>query len=315
MKKFIYSEDLIDYDINVSNLIKYKNNVKISNKYQNKILGLIFFNPSLRTRLSTQKAALNLGIKTISINVNKDSWQLEFEDNIVMNGDKPEHVKEAAQVISQYCDIIGVRSFASLENKKSDLEDIIINSFVKYSNVPVINLESAISHPLQSLADALTIKENSKFKNPKIILSWTPHIKPLPHAVANSFIKMCRLCNFDLTITNPKECNLSKEITNGFDVIHDQNTAFKNADFIYAKNWSSFENYGKLIKPKNSWTIDTEKMELTNNAYFMHCLPVRRNLIVMDDVLDSKNNLTINQANNRTFATQYILDKILKNEK
>jgi N-succinyl-L-ornithine transcarbamylase len=146
-------------------------------------------------------------------------------------------------------------------------------------------------------------------------LSWAPHIKPLPHAVANSFIKMCRLCNFDLTITNPKECNLSQEITNGFDVIHDQNTAFKNADFIYAKNWSSFENYGKLIKPKNSWTIDTEKMELTNNAYFMHCLPVRRNLIVTDHVLDSKNNLTINQANNRTFATQYILDKILKNEK
>ena len=311
MKKFIYSEDLIDYDINVSNLIKYKNNVNISNKYQNKVLGLIFFNPSLRTRLSTQKAALNLGIKTISINVNKDSWQLEFEDNIVMNGDKPEHIKEAAQVISQYCDIIGVRSFASLENKKTDLEDIIINSFVKYSKVPVINLESAISHPLQSLADALTIKENSKFKNPKIILSWAPHIKPLPHAVANSFIKICRLCNFDLTITNPKECNLSKEITNGFDVIHDQNTAFKNADF----NWSSFENYGKLIKPKNSWTIDTEKMELTNNAYFMHCLPVRRNLIVTDHVLDSKNNLTINQANNRTFATQYILDKILKNEK
>jgi N-succinyl-L-ornithine transcarbamylase len=257
---------------------------------------------------------MNLGIKTICMNIKDEGWQLEFDDNVIMNSDKAEHIREAAKVLSTYCDIIGIRSFANLSDKKSDLEDKVINSFVKHSTVPIINLESALSHPLQSLADAVTIKEMTRVKKPKIVLTWAPHPKALPHAVANSFIEMCKLCNFDLTIANPLGYNLDKKITNGYKIVHEQNDAFKNADFIYAKNWSCFEDYGKVNIYDNSWTIDENKMNLTNNGFFMHCLPVRRNMIVTDSVLESKNNISIDQARNRTHATQFILNKLLKNE-
>lgn len=315
MKKFIKCNDLIDFELCVNQIIDSKKNPtkEVYNK-KGKVLGLIFFNPSLRTRLSVQKAAINLGMKTICMNIKDEGWQLEFDDNVIMNGDKAEHVREAAKVISTYCDIIGIRSFANLSNKKSDLEDNVINSFVKHSTVPIINLESAISHPLQSLADAITIKEMSKVKKPKIVLSWAPHPKPLPHAVANSFIEMCTLCNFDLTIANPLGYDLDKKITKGYEIIHQQNDAFKNADFIYAKNWSSFDDYGKVNLCDNSWTIDENKMSLTNEAYFMHCLPVRRNMIVTDSVLESNCNITIEQASNRVHGTQFILNELLKNE-
>lgn len=315
MKNFIKCNDLINFDMSVNQIIDSKKNPtkEIYNK-KGKVLGLIFFNPSLRTRLSTQKAAMNLGMKTICMNIKDEGWQLEFDDNVIMNGDKAEHVREAAKVISTYCDIIGIRSFANLSNKKSDLEDKVINSFVKHSTVPIVNLESALSHPLQSLADAITIKEMSKVKNPKIVLSWAPHPKPLPHAVANSFIEMCRLCDFDLTIANPIGYNLDKKITKGCKIINKQIDAFKNADFIYAKNWSSFDDYGKVNIKDNSWTIDENKMSLTNKAYFMHCLPVRRNMIVTDSVLESNSNISIKQASNRVHATQFIINELLKNE-
>lgn len=315
MKKFIKCNDLINFDMSVNQIIDSKKNPtkEIYNK-KGKVLGLIFFNPSLRTRLSTQKAAMNLGMKTICMNIKDEGWQLEFDDNVIMNGDKAEHVREAAKVISTYCDIIGIRSFANLSNKKSDLEDKVINSFVKHSTVPIVNLESALSHPLQSLADAITIKEMSKVKNPKIVLSWAPHPKPLPHAVANSFIEMCRLCDFDLTIANPIGYNLDKKITEGYKIVNKQIDAFKNADFIYAKNWSSFDDYGKVNIKDNSWTIDDNKMSLTNKAYFMHCLPVRRNMIVTDSVLESNSNISIKQASNRVHATQFIINELLKNE-
>ena len=228
MKKFIKCNDLIDFELSVNQIIDSKKNPtkELYNK-KGKVLGLIFFNPSLRTRLSTQKAAMNLGMKTICMNIKDEGWQLEFDDNVIMNGDKAEHVREAAKVISTYCDIIGIRSFANLYNKKSDLDDKVINSFVKHSTVPIVNLESALSHPLQSLADAITIKEMSKVKNPKIVLSWAPHPKPLPHAVANSFIEMCRLCDFDLTIANPNGYNLDKKITKGYKIINKQIDALK----------------------------------------------------------------------------------------
>ena len=315
MKNFIKCNDLINFDMSVNQIIDSKKNPtkEIFNK-KGKVLGLIFFNPSLRTRLSTQKAAMNLGMKTICMNIKDEGWQLEFDDNVIMNGDKAEHVREAAKVISTYCDIIGIRSFANLSNKKSDLEDKVINSFVKHSTVPIVNLESALSHPLQSLADAITIKEMSKVKNPKIVLSWAPHPKPLPHAVANSFIEMCRLCDFDLTIANPIGYNLDKKITEGYKIVNKQIDAFKNADFIYAKNWSSFDDYGKVNIKDNSWTIDDNKMSLTNKAYFMHCLPVRRNMIVTDSVLESNSNISIKQASNRVHATQFIINELLKNE-
>ena len=232
-----------------------------------------------------------------------------------MSGNKAEHVKDAAKVISQYCDILGIRAFAELKDKKNDNSDKIINSFVKYASIPILNLESSVAHPLQALADAATINENKNSNKPKIVLSWAPHPKSLPHAVANSFINMCKINNYDLTITNPKGYDLNKKITEGIQIINDQELAFKNADFIYAKNWSSYDQYGKVLLNDDSWIINEHKMKLTNNAFFMHCLPVRRNVVVTDSVLDSNKSLVIQQANNRTYATQTILKELISNEK
>jgi N-succinyl-L-ornithine transcarbamylase len=316
MKNFLNSEDIIDYQYLLKEINKLKNDKsEISNVGKNKVIGLLFFNPSLRTRLSTQKAAMNLGFKSIVMNFKDDGWQLEFDENIIMSGNKAEHVKDAAKVISQYCDILGIRAFAELKDKEIDNSDKIINSFVKYATIPILNLESSIAHPLQALADAATINENMNSNRPKIVLSWAPHPKPLPHAVANSFIKMCKINNYDLTITNPKGYDLNKKITEGIQIINDQELAFKNADFIYAKNWSSYEQYGKVILNNDSWIINENKMKLTNNAFFMHCLPVRRNVVVTDSVLDSNKSLVIQQANNRIYATQTIIKELINNEK
>jgi len=316
MKNFINSGDIINYQYLLNEINKHKNDKSdLSFIGKNKVIGLLFFNPSLRTRLSTQKAAMNLGFKSIVMNFRDDGWQLEFDDNIIMSGNKAEHVKDAAKVISQYCDILGIRAFAELKHKEIDNSDKIINSFVKYATIPILNLESSIAHPLQALADAATINENINTNNPKIVLSWAPHPKPLPHAVANSFINMCKINNYDLTITNPKGYDLSKKITEGIQIINDQELAFKNADFIYAKNWSSYDQYGKVLLNDDSWIINENKMKLTNNAFFMHCLPVRRNVVVTDSVLDSNRSLVIQQANNRTYATQTILKELISNEK
>ena len=315
MKNFININNVKDYQGLIKESLEIKNNPYSLKKIGiNKTLGLIFFNSSLRTRLSTLKAAKMLGLETIVMNFNNEGWEIEFEEKTIMSKNSAEHVKEAAQVISQYCDIIGIRAFAELKNKNHDESEKILNSFVKYGSVPIINLESSCAHPLQALADAITIEEHKNKPNPKIVISWAPHPKSLPHAVANSFINMARMSNYDLVITNPIGYDLNPKVTKGINVIHNQEEAFKNADFIYAKNWSSYNDYGKILINDNKWMINKRKMEITNNAKFMHCLPVRRNVVVDDSVLDSNYSLVINQANNRTYAAQTILKKIILNE-
>lgn len=316
MKKFTTVDDIQDLD----DLLTLAKKIKAApfahpEKGKNKTLGLLFFNPSLRTRLSTQKAALNLGMNAIVMNLNTEGWTLEFEEGIVMDGSSTEHIKEAAQVVSQYCDIIAVRSFPTLTDKQKDDEEHVISAFLKYASVPVISLEGSSEHPLQAVADALTIAEYKTTQRPKVVLTWAPHPKALPHAVPNSFVKMMQLANVDFVITYPEGYTLNPEFTNGVTITHNQDEAFANADFIYAKNWSSYDDYGKILSKDTSWTVNAEKMALTNNAKFMHCLPVRRNMIVTDEVLDSDSSIVIAQANNRTFAAQAVLTKLLENGK
>ena len=282
---------------------------------KNKTIGLLFFNPSLRTRLSTQKAAQNLGMNAIVMNLNTEGWLLEFEDGTIMDGSKAEHIKEAAQVVSQYCDIIGVRSFPTLTDKEKDEQEQVISAFVTYASVPVISLEGSSEHPLQAVADALTIEEFKTKLRPKVVLTWAPHPKALPHSVPNSFVKMMNRSDVDFVIAHPEGYELNPEVTQNAKITHNQNEAFANADFIYAKNWSSWKDYGKILSTDVNWTVSKEKMLLTENARFMHCLPVRRNMIVTDEVLDSEGSIVIPQANNRTFAAQAILTKILENGK
>jgi N-succinyl-L-ornithine transcarbamylase len=277
---------------------------------KNKTLGLLFFNSSLRTRLSTQKAALNLGMDPIVMNVSGDAWGIEFEDGTVMNGNTAEHIKEAAAVVSQYCDIIAVRAFPSLIDKEKDESEHVLKSFVKFASVPIVSMESATGHPLQGLTDAITIAENTTKKKPKVVLSWAPHVKALPHAVANSFTQAMQKMDVDFVITNPEGYNLNPDITKNTPIFHHQEEAFKDADFIYTKNWSSYDDYGKKANTDPNWMITKKKI---GAAKFMHCLPVRRNVIVEDTVLDSDNSLVIEQANNRTYAAQLVLKKILEN--
>ena len=314
MNNFKSLSDIIDFDKTIKEAIELKENPKkYKNLGENKTIGLLFFNPSLRTRLSTQKAALNLGMDVIVMNFGSEGWQLEFEDGTVMNGSKSEHIKEAAQVISQYCDIVAVRAFAKLESRENDLQDEVMNGFVKYASIPVVNMESAVGHPLQALADAITIEEYKIVKNPKVVLSWAPHPKALPHAVANSFIEMMQLQDADFVITHPEGYELNPEITKNSVIEYNQEKAFENADFVYVKNWSSYKQYGQVLKTDSNWMINTDKMKLTNNAKFMHCLPVRRNVVVADEVIDSENSIVIQQANNRTYSAQIVLKKILEN--
>jgi len=277
---------------------------------KNKTVGLLFFNSSLRTRLSTQKAALNLGMNPIVMNVSGDAWGIEFGDGTVMNGNTAEHIKEAAAVVSQYCDIIAVRAFPTLTDKQKDESEEVLTSFAKFASVPIVSMESATGHPLQGLTDAITISENATKKKPKVVLSWAPHVKALPHAVGNSFVQAMQKMDVEFVIANPEGYNLNPEITKDTPIYHNQEEAFKDADFVYTKNWSSYKEYGKILKNDLDWMITKDKI---GDAKFMHCLPVRRNVVVEDAILDSDSSLVIEQANNRTYAAQLVLKKILEN--
>ena len=313
MKHYINITDLPSLESTVKEALTLKKNpFSYQHLGKNKTIGLLFFNPSLRTRLSTQKAAKNLGMDVMVMNFTNEGWALEFEDGTVMDAGTSEHVKEAAAVVSQFCDIIAIRAFASLSSKENDENEIVINNFKKYASVPVVNMESATAHPLQALADAITIQEFKKTNTPKIVLSWAPHPKALPHAVANSFVTMARQLNAEFIITHPKGYELNPEITKDTPIIYNQEDAFKDADFIYTKNWSSYTEYGKVLTQDKDWMISASKMALTNNAKFMHCLPVRRNVVVEDNVLDSEQSIVIPQANNRTYSAQTVLKKILE---
>lgn len=284
---------------------------------KNKTILLIFFNSSLRTRLSTQKAALNLGMNVMVLDINQGAWKLETERGVVMDGDKPEHIIEAIPVMGCYCDIIGVRSFAKFESKEDDYTEKILMQFVKLSGKPVISLEAATGHPLQAFADIITIEEYKRRAKPKVVLTWAPHPKALPQAVPNSFAQWAVAAGYDVVIAHPKGYELSTQFTKGATITNNQDKAFDGADFIYAKNWSAFsdENYGKVICKDTDWTVDSKKMSLTNNAYFMHCLPVRRNMIVTDDVIESPQSIVIPEAANRVVSAQTVIKEILLNIK
>lgn len=310
MKQYTNISDIKNFQEAIKEAIQLKKNpLEFSSLGRNKTIGLLFFNSSLRTRLSTQKAALNLGMDPIVMNVSGDAWGIEFGDGTVMNVNTAEHIKEAAAVVSQYCDIIAVRAFPTLTDKAKDESEQVLKSFVKYASVPIVNMESATAHPLQGFTDAITISEHNKKKKPKVVLSWAPHVKALPHAVANSFVNAMQNMDVDFVIANPEGYDLNTEIVGDTTVIHNQEEAFKDADFVYAKNWSSYNDYGKVLNTDPNWMITKDKI---GDAKFMHCLPVRRNVVVEDAVLDSDSSLVINQANNRTYAAQWVLKNILE---
>ena len=313
MKQFLTLDDLPDLDQAIKEgIVLKKEPYKWEALGKQKTLGMLFFNPSLRTRLSTHKAAQQLGIKTMIMNFSNEAWALEYEDGTQMSGLRSEHIREAAAVISQYCDVVAIRAFASLTDKEKDEQELVLSSFIKYATIPVINMESATAHPLQALADAITLKEHQQNKRPKIVLTWAPHPKALPHAVGNSFTRMIQKIEADFVIAQPEGYELNPEITGNTPLVYNQEEAFQGADFVYAKNWCSYSDYGKILKTDDEWMVTAEKMKLTNKAKFMHCLPIRRNIVAADAVLDSPNSLVIEQANNRTFAAQVVLKKILE---
>ena len=314
MKNYLTLEDIPNLQQAVNQVIALKKE-PYSNEHlgRQKTLGMLFFNPSLRTRLSTQKAAQHLGLKTMVMNFSNEAWALEFEDGTKMSGLRSEHIKEAAAVVSQYCDIVAIRAFASLSDKNKDEEEQVLNNFARYASIPVINMESATAHPLQALADAVTINEQGLTKRPKIVLTWAPHPKALPHAVGNSFSRMVQQLDADFVIAQPEGYELNPEITKNTPLIYDQEEALKDADFVYAKNWCSYSDYGNILRTDEQWMLTAKKMKLTHNAKFMHCLPIRRNVVVSDDVLDHSNSLVIEQANNRTYAAQWVLKQLLEN--
>lgn len=281
---------------------------------RNKTLLIVFFNNSLRTRLSTQKAALNLGMNVIVLDVNQGAWKLETERGVIMDGDKSEHLLEAIPVMGCYCDLIGVRSFARFESKEEDYNEMILNQFIKYSGKPVFSMEAATRHPLQTFADLITIEEHKTKERPKVVMTWAPHPKALPQAVPNSFAEGMDFAGYDFVIANPEGYDLAPEFVGGARVTHDQDEALRGADFVYAKNWSAYEgdNYGKVLSRDRSWTVTKEKMALTDNAFFMHCLPVRRNMIVSDEVIESPRSLVIPEAANRVVSAQTVIKKMLE---
>lgn len=281
---------------------------------RNKTLLMVFFNNSLRTRLSTQKAALNLGMNVIVLDVNQGAWKLETERGVIMDGDKSEHLLEAIPVMGCYCDLIGVRSFARFESKEEDYNEMILNQFIKYSGKPVFSMEAATRHPLQTFADLITIEEHKTKERPKVVMTWAPHPKALPQAVPNSFAEGMNFAGYDFVIANPEGYDLAPEFVGGARVTHDQDEALRGADFVYAKNWSAYEgdNYGKVLSRDRSWTVTKEKMALTDNAFFMHCLPVRRNMIVSDEVIESPRSLVIPEAANRVVSAQTVIKKMLE---
>jgi N-succinyl-L-ornithine transcarbamylase len=310
MKKYTNINDIQSVSEIITDAISLKSHpYQFKSLGENKTLVMLFFNSSLRTRLSTEKAAKNLGMDVMILNVN-DAWNLEYEDGSIMNLTTAEHVKEAAQVISQYADIIALRAFPSLTNKEKDESEFMLNSFKKYGTVPIVNMESATAHPLQALTDAITIEELKTKNKPKVVLSWAPHPKALPQAVANSFVSMMQELDVDFSITHPKGYELNSEITKNIPISYNQEDALRDADFVYVKNWSSYNDYGQILNKDANWMMNKEKLD---HAKFMHCLPVRRNVVVEDAVLDSEQSAVIQQANNRTFAAQIVLKKILEN--
>lgn len=310
MKHYLHINDLDSLQQTVQAAIELKKEpTQFKQLGAGKTICLLFFNNSLRTRLSTQKAAINLGLDTIVMNFGSEGWQLEFEEGAVMDQGKAEHVKEAAQVVSQYADIVAIRAFAGLTDKEADEAELVLNAFKKYANIPVVNLESSVGHPLQALADAITLEENKVAQKPKVVLSWAPHPRALPHAVANSFVAMMKLQDADFIITHPEGYELNPEVTKGCKIVHDQEEALKNANFVYVKNWSNYQDYGKVKNTDSNWMMTKEKL---GKAKFMHCLPVRRNVVVEDAVMDSDQSLCIEQANNRTYAAQVVLKQLIK---
>ena len=312
MKNYIQLSDITDLPALLEQAAQLKKENNSAHLGKGKTLGMLFFNPSLRTRLSTEKAAKLLGMEVLVMNVGTDGWALEFEDGTIMDSDKAEHIKEAARVLSQYCDIIAVRAFPELKDREKDKAEIVLNGFRKYATVPIVNMESATAHPLQALTDALTISELKTKERPKVVLSWAPHPRALPQAVPNSFVEIMQRMEVELVITNPEGYDLAPELTKDTRVLHDQEEALKDADFVYVKNWSSYQDYGKVLNQDPSWTFTGEKMKLTNDAKVMHCLPVRRNVVISDEVLDSPNSVVIRQAGNRTYAAQAVLKNLLE---
>jgi N-succinyl-L-ornithine transcarbamylase len=319
MKQFISVKDVTDIDALVQKALAYKADpFKDKSLGAGKRIGCLFLNPSMRTRLSTQIAAQNLGMDCIVFNVGQEGWALEFEDEAIMSGSTVEHVKDAAPILGKYFDILAIRTFPSLKNREDDYSELYIKQFVKYSGIPVISLESATLHPLQSLADIITIREElnkSKIKNQKskIVLSWAPHIKPLPQCVANSFAQWMNAWEkADFVITHPEDYELSEEFTRGAAIVYNQEEALKDADFVYVKNWSTYNDYGKIFTNDPKWQLKKKRWALTNNAKVMHCLPVRRNVELSDEILDGPMSIVTQQAANRVWAAQVVLSEILK---
>lgn len=315
MKTYTNVKDLGNLNAAIKEALEIKKNRFAYKKLgENKTLLMVFFNSSLRTRLSTQKAGMNLGMNTMVLDINQGAWKLETERGVIMDGDKSEHILEAIPVMGSYCDIIGVRAFAQFENKEDDYQEKILNQFIKYSGKPVFSMEAATGHPLQAFADLITIEEYKKTARPKVVLTWAPHPKALPQAVPNSFADFMNEADVDFVITHPEGYELDSKFVRGAKVEYDQNKALAGADFVYAKNWAAYTdpNYGKILSKDMSWTVTSEKMALTNNAYFMHCLPVRRNMIVSDDVIESHQSIVIQEAANREISAQTVIKRMLE---
>ena len=319
MKQFISVKDVANINALVKKALSYKQQPLLDkNLGAHKRIGLLFFNPSLRTRLSTQVAAQNLGMEPILFNVDKEGWALEFVEGAIMNGTTVEHIKDAAPVLGNYFDILCIRTFPSLQDKSADYSEHIIHQFIKYAGIPVVSLESATLHPLQSLTDIITMQESMHLsgtftnKKPKVVLTWAPHIKSIPQCVANSFSEWVNAWGeADFVITHPEGYDLSTEYTNGARITHDQQAALKDADFVYVKNWSSYQNYGKVLCTDASWMLTNAKLAASNDAKVMHCLPVRRNVELSDEILDGANSLVTKEASNRVWAAQAVLSEIL----
>ncbi len=314
MKNFISVRDVHNIDDLIQKALAFKANPQLSASLGvGKRMGLLFLNPSMRTRLSTQIAAENLGMKAVVFNVGQDGWSLEFMEGAVMNGNTVEHVKEAAPILGQYFDVLGIRTFPSLQNKEADYSETYIHQFIKYAGIPIVSLESATLHPLQSLTDIITIQETFKEKRkPKIVLSWAPHVKALPQCVANSFAQWVNAWGeVNFVITHPKNYELDAQFTQGATILHDQSEALQGADYVYVKNWSAYTEYGKVMCTDPNWMLTNKKLAITNKARVMHCLPVRRNVELSDEVLDSPASLVTQQAGNRVWAAQAVLSEIL----
>src|SRR6478609_6550202 len=315
MKQFLSVHDTPDFRKLIASALAYKASpFKDKSLGANKTMGMLFLNPSMRTRISTQVAAKNLGMETIIFNVGQEGWALEFEDEAIMSGTTVEHVKDAAPILGKYFDVLGIRTFPSLKNKEDDYSELYIKQFIKYSGIPVVSLESATLHPLQSLTDVLTITETFKEKRkPKIVLTWAPHVKALPQCVANSFSQWINAWGeADFVITHPEDYELDTQFTKGATITTNQSEALAQADFVYVKNWSTYTDYGRIYCNDPQWMLTNQKLALTNNAKVMHCLPVRRNVELSDEILDGPNSIVTQEASNRIWAAQAVLSEILR---